>query len=61
MENDGTYREVIYLPDITAETTPFYAMAVKRGASLRFLRNAMNGRLIHNGSWEEKITALFEN
>ncbi len=59
MEAVKDHREVIYLEEIAPKTAPLYAMALKRLGALHFLRKAMAGRLIHNESWQSRVSAYF--
>ena len=57
-------REVIFLSDeeLARRENALYKMAVKRTASLQFLRKCLDGRVIHRTleSWKKDLDAKFE-
>lgn len=58
MESAGLHREVIFT-DLADK--PLYQMTVERSRALRFLREHNTGRIIHNGSWSERLREFIAN
>ena len=56
LESSALHREVIYA-DLGGK--PLYQMTVQRSYHLRFLRDHFTGRIIHNGSWQERVREFF--
>ena len=56
LESSALHREVIYT-DLDGK--PLYRMTVLRSYHLRFLRDHFTGRIIHNGSWQERVREFF--
>ena len=54
-------REVISLTDgeLLKPEYSHYRMAVQRNAALKLVRASIIGRVIHNGSWRQKLTELW--
>ena len=56
MESASLHREVIFT-DLADK--PLYQMTVERSRALRFLRAHNTGRIIHSGSWTERLREFF--
>ena len=58
LEAMGPHREIIYWSDDQIAEKPLYRMAVDRSAAVRALRAHTAGRLIHNASHAERLSAF---
>ncbi len=56
----GIHREIIYLSDDKINEKPLYRMAVERSESVRFLRERLCQRLIHNQNHEKNLIEFLE-
>lgn len=61
MEAMGVNREIIFLPEEKLIEKPLYRMAVARSESVRYLRARSAGRLIHNGTHEQRLEEFLQS
>ena len=56
----GIHREIIYCAQEKIDENPLYRMAVARSEAVRFLRAAVDGRLIHNATHAQKLAEFLQ-
>ena len=60
MESVGSNREIIYITDEQLAENPLFRMSVARCESVRFLRSAYVGRLIHTANHSKSLMDFIE-
>ena len=61
MEAVGVHREIVFLDGDKLSEKPLYRMAVARSEAVRYLRSRSAGRLIHNGTHEQRLEEFLQS